>query len=70
MESALELAPDTLSGREVLRDARWWDSVGALTLIALVDECLHVAVDEAVVQISKDGTLDDLLSLLGDKLES
>jgi len=66
LEGQLELPEGTLNGNQALADVEGWDSLAAVLFIALADEQVGVIVSGD--QIAKSKTLDDLLSLLGDKL--
>ncbi len=62
-QEKLELEPRTLSGHESLKDTGFWDSLAAITFIALADEKFGVEVSGD--QLAACATVDDLLHLLG-----
>jgi acyl carrier protein len=66
LEETLELNAGTLERTKKLEDLEDWDSMSALTYMALADEKLQVNVSGD--QIVRCKTVDDLLGLLGDKL--
>jgi acyl carrier protein len=66
LEESLEIDAGTLARTRTLDDPAYWDSMSALTFMALADEKLHVALSGD--QVVKCKTVDELLALLGDKL--
>ena len=66
LEDSLELAPGTLARTRTLNDPSYWDSMAALTFMALADEKLQITLTGD--QVVKCKTVDDLLALLGDTL--
>ena len=66
LEEALEVEQSLLVGPEQLDDLECWDSMSALTFMALADEKLEVELSGEQVLNAK--TVNDLLALLGDKL--
>jgi acyl carrier protein len=65
-EEALELDPDTISGKESLKEVGWWDSMAALVFMSVADEKLGVTVSAS--DLGKCASIPDLLALLGDKI--
>ena len=62
-EDIVEADPGTLTGRESLRqDIAGWNSLAAVSFIAMVDE--HFGVTLAPSRIAASQTLDDLIGLL------
>jgi acyl carrier protein len=68
LENSLEIPVGTLVQTKTLEDPNYWDSMSALTFMALADEKLQVTLTGD--QIVRCKTVDDLLALLGDRLES
>jgi hypothetical protein len=66
LEGQLEVPEGSLRGNDVIRDIAAWDSMAGVLFIALADEKLGVAVSGN--QIAQSRTIDDLMSLLGDRL--
>ena len=66
LESQMEVPAGSLKGDDVMRDLSIWDSMAAVLFIALADEKLGVAVSGD--QIANSRTIDDLMSLLGDRV--
>ena len=66
LEGELSLPQGTLKENETLAGIDGWDSMAAVQFIAIADEKLGVAVSGA--QIASAATVNDLLSLLGDRL--
>jgi acyl carrier protein len=66
LESQLEVPEGSLNGKQAIRDLSSWDSMAGLLFIALADEKLGVIVSGD--QIARSKTIDDLMSLLGDRL--
>src|ERR1044072_746231 len=66
LEQALGIESGKIAGTETLADSEWWDSMAALTFMALVDQELKVTISGAQLQKSK--TVPDLLALVSDKL--
>jgi acyl carrier protein len=66
LENQLEVPEGSLNGKQALRDLSTWDSMAGLLFIALADEKLGVLVSGD--QIARSKTIDDLMSLLGDRL--
>jgi len=66
LESVLEIESGSIVGNESLSKLKWWDSLGALTFMAVADQELQVSVSD--VQLAGCKTLPELLALLGDKL--
>jgi hypothetical protein len=66
LESQLEVPEGSLNGNDAIRDISAWDSMAGVLFIALADEKLGLTVSGD--QISKSKTINDLLSLLGDRL--
>jgi acyl carrier protein len=63
LETTLEMAPNTLTGEEHLRDLDGWDSLSALAFIAMADKERGLALPgNAVVRCR---TVDELIGLLG-----
>jgi acyl carrier protein len=68
LEGQLELPAGSLNGNQTLTDIDGWDSLAAVMFIALADEKVGVTISGN--QIAKAKTLDELMSLLGDKLSA
>ena len=66
LEGQMEIPAGSLRGDDVMRDLSVWDSMAAVLFIALADEKLGVAVSGD--QIANSKTIDDLMSLLGDRV--
>jgi len=66
LEVELGLNEGSLDGNQVLADMEGWDSMAAVQFIALADEKAGVIVSGN--QIAKSETMNELLSLLGDRL--
>jgi acyl carrier protein len=66
LEQALEIDPGKITGQEALADTEWWDSMAALTFMAVADQELHVTISGAQLQQCK--TVPQLLALLDGKL--
>jgi acyl carrier protein len=66
LEGQLELLEGSLNGNQALTDIEGWDSLAAVMFIALADEKLGVTISGN--QIANSKTMDELLSLLGEKL--
>jgi len=65
-EEALEVPPGTLHMDDSLAGLGYWDSMAALTFMALADQELQVSVTGE--QLQKCRTVRDLVGLLGDKI--
>ena len=68
LEDSLEIPVGTLARRRTLEDPTYWDSMSALTFMALADEKLQVTLTGD--QVLKCKTVDDLLALVGDRLSA
>ena len=68
LEGQLELPAGSLKGNQALTDIEGWDSLAAVMFIALADEKVGVTISGN--QIANSKTMDELLSLLGDKLSA
>ena len=66
LETSLEIPVGTLMRAKTLEDPTYWDSMSALTFMALADEKLQLTLTGD--QIVKCKTVDDLLALVGDRL--
>ena len=66
LENTLELQPNSIAGNELLRDLEWWDSMSALTFMAVADQELQASISGG--QLAGCKTVADLLGLLGDRL--
>ena len=66
LESSLEIPVGTLMHAKTLEDPAYWDSMSALTFMALADEKLQLTLTGD--QVVKCKTIDDLLALVGEKL--
>lgn len=66
LEGQMEVPAGSLKGDDVIRDLSIWDSLAAVLFIALADEKLGVAVSGD--QIANSRTINDLMSLLGDRV--
>ena len=65
LEQALEIDPGRIAGHESLNEIEWWDSMAALTFMAVADQELHV---EVSAQLQQCKTVTDLLALFGDRI--
>jgi acyl carrier protein len=68
LEGQLELPEGSLHGNHALTEIEGWDSLAAVMFIALADEKIGVTISGN--QIANSKTMDELLSLLGDKLSA
>ena len=68
LESELEKPDGSVQPHHVLTDVEGWDSLAALLFISLADTKFGVIVSGD--QIAKAKTVNDLLLLLGDRLEA
>ena len=68
LEGQLELPAGSLNANQALTDIEGWDSLAAVMFIALADEKVGVTISGN--QIANSKTMDELLSLLGDKLSA
>lgn len=66
LEASLEIDAGTLARLQTLEDPTYWDSMSALTFMALADEKLQVTLSGD--QVVRCKTVDELLALLGDRL--
>ncbi len=66
LEGQMEVPEGSLNGNPSIKDLGTWDSMAGVIFIALADEKLGVAVSGD--QIARSKTIDDLMSLLGDRL--
>jgi acyl carrier protein len=66
LERAVELEPGSIQGTEALTDLEWWDSLAALTFMAVADQELQVIVSGD--QLVNCRSVPDLLGLLGDRI--
>jgi acyl carrier protein len=66
LESSLEIPAGTLMQAKALENPSYWDSMSALTFMALADEKLQITLTGD--QVVKCKTVDDLLALVGEKL--
>ena len=66
LEFQLGLESGSIAGTESISDLEWWDSLAALTFMAVADEELQVIISGG--QIVNCKTIPELLGLLGDKL--
>jgi acyl carrier protein len=66
LESQLEVPEGSLNGKEAIKDLSSWDSMAGVLFIALADEKLGVTISGD--QIARSKTIDELMSLLGDRL--
>jgi acyl carrier protein len=62
----MEIPEGSLNASQALTEVDGWDSLAAVLFIALADEKVGVIISGD--QVAKARTLDDLLSLLGDRL--
>ncbi len=67
MDDMMELPEGTLKADDVLAEREQWDSLATVGFIALADRHLGVTVDPGAV--AKAETVNDLLKLVGDKLQ-
>ena len=68
LEESLEIDAGTLVRVRTLDNPDYWDSMSALTFMALADEKLQITLSGD--QVVKCKTVDELLALLGDRLGS
>jgi acyl carrier protein len=66
LEGQLEVPEGSLNENQALTDVEAWDSMASVLFIALADEQVGVAVSGRAIAESQ--TVNDLLSLLGDRL--
>jgi acyl carrier protein len=66
-EQKLELDPNTLTGKEALEGAPFWDSLAAITFIALADD--KCGKEITAEHLAACTTVDDLIGLLGDCIQ-
>jgi acyl carrier protein len=66
LEEGLELPAGTLRVEDVLKESGYWDSMAALTFMALADQELGMSISGE--QLKKCRTIRDLVDLLGDKI--
>jgi len=66
LEAQMEVPVGSLNGDAAIRELGTWDSVAAVLFIALADEKLGVTVSGD--QIARSKTINELMSLLGDRL--
>ena len=66
LEEALEVPSGTLNMDDLLAASGYWDSMAALTFMALADQRLDVSVNGSQLKACK--TVRDLVGLLGDKI--
>jgi acyl carrier protein len=66
LEEALEVPAGTFRLDDLLSASGYWDSMAALTFMALADQRLDVSVSGS--QLKQCRTVRDLISLLGDKI--
>ncbi len=62
----LEEEPDSLTGKEALKDLEPWDSLAVMEFLALVDEHFEMVLQPK--HIAACETVADLMALLGDKV--
>jgi acyl carrier protein len=67
LDELVETDPGTLKGSELLSDIDGWDSLAVMGLIALVDEKFEITLSPK--RMADCRTVDDLISLMGDKIE-
>jgi acyl carrier protein len=67
LETALNEPPGTITKTTELKSLGSWDSVGILSVMALVDSSVGVVL--APEQLAKSTTAGDLLDLIRDRLE-
>ena len=63
LDKTLDLGPNTLTGKEALRDVFGWDSLSTLAFITVVDKEIGLPLQGN--QVAQCQTVDDLLGLLG-----
>ena len=63
LEVTVGLGPNTLTGKEALRDVFGWDSLSTLAFITVVDK--EIGLPLRGNQVAQCQTVDDLLGLLG-----
>lgn len=66
LENQMEIPEGQLIGSQALSEVDGWDSLAAVLFIALADEKAGVLISGD--QVAKAKTLDELLSLLGERL--
>jgi acyl carrier protein len=62
IEEALRAAPRSIQLTDQMKDLEGWDSIGALSVIAIIDEQYHVTVDAGALMACK--TVADLAALV------
>jgi len=67
LEDALEVKEGTIKPDLLLTELTCWDSMAALTFMALADQKLQVSVSGSQLQDCR--TVRDLIGLLGDKIK-
>ena len=65
-EEVLEIDPGTLNGSERLSHLEEWDSMAAMSFIAMVDEQFGFTL--SAKRLAESETVEDLVALLGDKI--
>jgi acyl carrier protein len=68
LESELALPAESLKQNQELAGLESWDSMAAVQFIALADE--KIGINISGDQIANAKTIDELLSLLGDRLSA
>jgi acyl carrier protein len=68
LDELVESEPGTLQGAEALSDVEGWDSIAVMGFIGLVDEQFEVALSPKRLAACK--TVNDLIALVGDRIES
>lgn len=63
MEEALRAKPNSIAMSHRLNDVEGWDSIGALAVIATVDECYGLTLDAGNLMACQ--TIGDLAKLVG-----
>lgn len=66
LEEVIEADSSTLTGDELINDIEGWDSLAVISFIAMVDENFGVIL--SAQKISDANTVQDLITLLGDKI--
>lgn len=66
LEHAIELEPGAIQGTESLNELEWWDSLAALTFMAVADQELQLIISGE--QLVNCHSVPDLLGLLGDRI--
>lgn len=66
IEEALEVPAGTFHVEDSLKESGYWDSMAALTFMALADQELEMSISGEQLKMCR--TVRDLINLLGDKI--